>query len=205
MIYFLTLGTVIGLSSGFTPGPLLALVISETLKHGTKSGIKVAIAPILTDLPIILGTMFVLSKLSESDTILGLISICGSIFLLYMAYECFNAKSINTDATGTKERSLTKGMLANVLNPSPYIFWLSVGAPTMTKAMNHSIGSLSAFIISFYLFLVGSKIMIAVLLGRSKSFFSGKAYAYTMRLLAIILCALSAMLFYDGLKLLDII
>jgi len=205
MLYFLTLGTVIGLSSGFTPGPLLALVISETLKHGTKSGIKVAVAPLLTDLPIILGTMFVLSMVSGSETIIGLISICGSIFLLYMAYECIKSKGINPDANITVERSLTKGMLANVLNPSPYIFWLSVGGPIMTKAMNQSIWALALFLLCFYLFLVGSKILIAVVLGRSKSFFSGKAYAYTMRFLGIVLTALACILFYDGLRLLHLI
>ena len=47
MINFLTIGTILGLSAGFAPGPLLALVISETLQHDIKSGVKVALAPII--------------------------------------------------------------------------------------------------------------------------------------------------------------
>ena len=47
-------GLVYGLSAGFSPGPLMALVISQTLKHGIREGAKVAVAPLITDLPIIL-------------------------------------------------------------------------------------------------------------------------------------------------------
>lgn len=47
MLYFLTVGTVLGLSAGFAPGPLLALVISETLRHGIPAGVRVALAPII--------------------------------------------------------------------------------------------------------------------------------------------------------------
>jgi len=53
MTNFLTIGIMLGTSAGFAPGPLLTLVISESLQHGVKSGAKVALAPIITDLPII--------------------------------------------------------------------------------------------------------------------------------------------------------
>ena len=66
MIHYLTIGTVLGLSAGFAPGPLLTLVISETLQHDIKSGIKIALAPIITDLPIIILTLFILSKLIKN-------------------------------------------------------------------------------------------------------------------------------------------
>ncbi|MCD6225405.1 MAG: hypothetical protein J7K32_07820 [Deltaproteobacteria bacterium] len=58
MLTFLTAGTILGLSAGLIPGPLLTLVISETLRHNIKAGIKIAVAPLLTDLPIIGLTFF---------------------------------------------------------------------------------------------------------------------------------------------------
>ncbi len=48
----------LGLSGGLTPGPLLTLVVSETLKYGTQAGIKVSLAPLLTDTPIILAVLW---------------------------------------------------------------------------------------------------------------------------------------------------
>ncbi|MCX9013779.1 MAG: hypothetical protein OIN89_03135 [Candidatus Methanoperedens sp.] len=49
---FLVSGMIFGLTSGISPGPLLTLVISETLKNGSSGGMKVAVAPLITDIPI---------------------------------------------------------------------------------------------------------------------------------------------------------
>jgi len=205
MIHFLTIGTVLGLSAGFAPGPLLTLVISETLQHDIKSGIKVALAPIITDLPIIILTLFVLSELSNFHNILGIISLIGGFFVFFMGYESIRAKGVDLVLTETKPKSLAKGVLANALSPHPYLFWLSVGAPTMTKAMNLSISAPVAFIISFYSFLVGAKIVLAIVVGKSKSFLKGNVYVYTLRVLGLLLCFLAVVLLNDGLKLLEII
>ena len=86
MTHYLTMGIVLGLSAGFAPGPLLTLVIAETLQHDIKAGFKVAIAPVITDLPIIILTLVVLSKLSNFHSILGVISIIGGFFVLFMGW-----------------------------------------------------------------------------------------------------------------------
>ena len=54
---FLLTGALLGLSGGLAPGPLLTLVANETLRHGARAGIGVALAPLLTDLPIVLITV----------------------------------------------------------------------------------------------------------------------------------------------------
>jgi threonine/homoserine/homoserine lactone efflux protein len=38
----LTAGIVLGLSAGFSPGPLTAFVISQALRYGVKEGLKVS-------------------------------------------------------------------------------------------------------------------------------------------------------------------
>ncbi|MEI6633029.1 MAG: hypothetical protein WCP22_04325 [Chlamydiota bacterium] len=58
---FLGVGVVLGLSAGLSPGPLLALVVSQTLAHGVREGVKVAFVPLVTDLPVILIALFVLA------------------------------------------------------------------------------------------------------------------------------------------------
>ena len=189
----------------FCSGPLLTLVISETLQHDIKSGVKVALAPIITDLPIIILTLFVLSKLSNFHNILGIISLIGGFFVLFMGYESIRVRGVDLNLQGGKTKSLTKGVLANALSPHPYLFWLSVGAPIMTKAMSLSISAPLAFIITFYFFLVGAKIVLAIVIGKSKSFLKGNVYIYTLRFLGLLLCVLAIVLFHDGLKLLEII
>jgi len=205
MIHFLTIGTMLGLSAGFAPGPLLALVISETLQHDIKSGVKVAFSPIITDLPIIILTLFVLSKLTSFHNILGVISLAGGCLILFMSYKSICTKAVELNLKKTAPRSLIKGVLVNALSPHPYMFWFSVGAPIMTKAISLNINALLIFILSFYTFLVGSKILLAILIGRSKSFLCGNVYIYTMRFLGLFLGVLAIALFYNGIELLGII
>jgi threonine/homoserine/homoserine lactone efflux protein len=200
----MVIGTILGLSAGFAPGPLLTLVISETLQHDIKSGVKVALAPIITDLPIIMLTLLILAKLTNFHDILGIISLIGGFVILFMGCESIRTKGIELNLQETESKSLTKGILANALNPHPYLFWFSVGAPIMTKAMRQGIIEPLAFISCFYVFLVGSKILTALLVGRSKSFLGGNVYIYTMRFLGLVLCILAVALFRDGLKLLGI-
>jgi len=204
MLNFLTIGTLLGLSAGLAPGPLLTLVISETLQHDIKSGVKVALAPFITDLPIIVLTVFILAKLSNFHNILGLIALTGGCVILFMGYESLSTQGVELNLREAKPKSLTKGILVNALSPHPYLFWFSVGAPTITRAQSQSIFAAAAFVCSFYALLVGSKIMLAILVGKSKNFLVGKVYIHTMRVLGLALCVLALALFRDGLKLLGV-
>ncbi len=205
MIHYFTIGIVLGLSAGLAPGPLLTLVISETITHDIRAGIKVALAPLVTDLPIIVLTVFILSRLSGFHDILGVISLVGGLLVLVMGIQGIKAKGVEVDIQKTRSRSLAKGILVNILSPYPYLFWLSVGAPTMTRAKDLHIFAGAAFVISFYFLLVGSKVLLAVLVGKSKMFLKGRVYIYTMKFLGFALCALAAFLFKDGLSLLGIL
>lgn len=79
-------GTVFGLSGGFSPGPLLVLVISETMRHGVRAGIMVAITPLLTDLPVMVVAVVLLNQLSHFEMLLGGISLAGAIFLMRIGW-----------------------------------------------------------------------------------------------------------------------
>jgi len=205
MLDFVAIGTVLGLSAGFAPGPLLTLVISETLQHDVKSGIKVAFAPVITDLPIVILTLFILSRLSNFHNILGIISLSGGAFVLFLGWQSTRTTGVEVNLREARPRPLAKGVLANSLSPHPYLFWFSVGAPTMTRALSQNTNMALAFVVSFYVFLVGSKIVMAILIGRSKFLLSGNAYAFIMRFLGLALCGLAMVLFRDGLRLLAII
>jgi len=158
MIGFLTTGTILGLSAGIAPGPLLARVISETLRHGMKAGVKVALAPVISDLPIAALTLYVLAKLSAFNVILGTISFLGGFVLLYMGYESLVTKGVNLSLQGLNPEFFKKGILVNILNPHPYLFWVSIGWPATMKAWEQRAFAAVAFIGSFYGLLVGSKV-----------------------------------------------
>lgn len=205
MIHYLTIGCVLGLSAGLAPGPLLTLVVSETIAHDVRAGIKVALAPLVTDLPIIVLTLFILSRLAGFHGILGIISLVGGLVVLMMGIQGIRVSGLEVDIRKAKSRSLAKGILVNSLSPHPYLFWLSVGSPIMIRANDLNLAAAAVFVISFYILLIGSKIALAFLVGKSKTFLKGRGYIYTMKLLGLALCILAFFLFKDGLVLLKIV
>jgi threonine/homoserine/homoserine lactone efflux protein len=203
MIASLSTGIVLGLYAGFLPGPLLTLVISHSVKHGIKEGIKVAVAPLITDLPIILTSIFVLARLANFRTILGIISLIGGLFVLYLAYESFQTSRLRINIQDADPRSLRKATVVNVLNPHPYLFWFSIGAPTIIKTWKENQFTAVAFVAGFYICLIGSKVFTATLVSKSRQFFMGKTYMYLIRALGILLLIFALLLFRDGLDLLN--
>ena len=199
MLHPLVTGTVLGLSAGLIPGPLFTFLISQTLKYNAKEGLKVALSPLVTDLPVILIALFALHRLSEFETVLSVICFLGGSFLLYLSYETFRVNPFNVTLEDVKPRSLLRGAMVNALNPHPYLFWFSVGAPLVIKAQSPWGGA--AFIVSFYILLIGSKIGLALVVGKSRTFLAGNVYIYTMRTLGAALFVLALLLFRDGLRL----
>ena len=200
MFTYLSAGIVLGLSAGFSPGPLMTLVISQTLRHGVREGIKVAVAPLVTDLPIILAATFLLTRLSNYRPVLGTISLIGGLFVLLLAYESFRTRGIDATAGDAAPQSLGRGVAVNVLSPHPYLFWLTVGAPMIVKGWGESPPRAGAFVAGFYICLVGAKLAIAVATGRSHQMLRGETYRYVMRLLGLLLLIFAIMLLKDGLK-----
>ena len=205
MFQFLGIGILLGLSAGIAPGPLLMLVISETLRHGTRAGITVALAPIITDLPIIAASLLVLANLAGYGPVLGVVSLFGSLFLCYTGYQTLRVTPVDLALPGSENRSLAKGILTNLLSPHPYLFWITVGTPLVYRTLEQGPLSLAAFLGGFYLCLVGSKVMLAVGVGRSRALLRGRPYLYSMRLLSLLLLLFALLLLKDGLKLLGAI
>jgi len=199
MFSSLAAGLIFGLSAGLAPGPLLTLVIAQTLQHNMKEGIKVALSPLVTDLPIIALSLFIVARLSNFTLILGLISLIGGLYVMYLALESIRFSPAQQTMDTIQPQSLKKGALINTLNPHPYLFWTTVGAPLIVKHHNeHAYAPAAVFILSFYVLLVGSKALLAVIAGRFQLFLSGKVYSYIMRFLGCMLALFALVLFRDA-------
>jgi threonine/homoserine/homoserine lactone efflux protein len=205
MIALLTAGIVLGLSAGFSPGPLMTLVLSQTIRHGTREGVKVALSPLLTDLPIILLSLLVLSRLAQFKSALGVLSILGGLYVLSLAYDSLRTGQLAVEAGDRRPQSFSRGALVNALNPHPYIFWLTVGAPIMLKAWAKSPLSAALFTVGFFGSLVGSKVFLALLAGRTKHLLTNRTYSVLMRVLGALLILFALLLLRDGLALMGII
>lgn len=194
-----TIGIVLGLAAGLSPGPLLALTIAQTLKYGVVEGIKVAMAPLVTDAPIVICSLWLLFSMQSADIMLGALSLAGCLYISYLALENFRAKPVKLDGVQTAPRSLTKAVVANALNPSPYLFWMTVGGPMILRQGNERIAPAVGFLVFFYLCLVGSKITLSLITGKFKDFLTGRLYLFILRALGAALLFFAVLLFKDAL------
>lgn len=192
-------GMLLGLSAGLSPGPMLTLVVSQTFRHGIREGVKVAFAPLLTDTPIVIACLLLLSFFSDIKPALGVISIFGGIYLFYLGLSSLRVKTENPEED-VDPKSLKKGLMVNFLNPSPYMFWVSIGGPLVLKASRTSLVSAAAFVIPFYVMLVGSKIVVAMISGRSRNLLNSRYYRIIIRTLGLVLMGFGVLFLRDGFK-----
>lgn len=197
---FFAAGAALGASAGFSPGPLLTLVMAQTLAHGPREGVKVAMAPFLTDVPMLVASLLALSFVRDRPAILGLLSLAGAAVVVFYGLECLRARPMALPDIRLSPGSLKKGVIANFTNPHPYVFWATVGAPA-TLAAARSPGGLAAsaaFLVGFYLCLVGAKVCAALLTGRFRAFLGSRGYALLMRLLGLALFVFAALFVRDA-------
>lgn len=156
-------------------------------------------------MPIIVLALVLAAKLAELRALLGIASLAGGAFVLYLAWD--NVRTVRLDAEALRERpkSWLKGILTNLLNPHPWLFWLTIGAATLARAMAQGWLVAVAFLCGFYLLLVGSKVLLAPVAGRSRDLLAGRPYRAVMRVLAMLLGFFALLLFRRGLKLLAVI
>jgi threonine/homoserine/homoserine lactone efflux protein len=205
MFEYLIAAVVFGLSGGLSPGPLLTLVVSETLARGRNAGLAVSLSPLITDGPAIAVSVFLLGRIESSDSALGALSLAGGALLVSYGIAGLRGAKVAVEETDVDRKawaSLAKGISVNFLNPNPYLFWLTIGTPILLEA--HSVGWAASigFLLVFYTYLVGSKCVLAVLVAQSRSVLRGRAYIWINRFLAVALLFFAAVFIRKGILLL---
>jgi len=205
MFEFLIAAAVFGLSGGLSPGPLLTLVVSETLARGRNAGFAVSMSPLITDGPAIAAAVFLLGRVENSDAALGIISIAGGALLTTYGIAGLRGAELKVEESEVERKvwaSLGKGVSVNFLNPNPYLFWLTIGTPILLRAHESSCFLAIGFLVVFYLALVGSKCVLTILVARSRAVLRGRAYVLVNRILAVALLVFAAIFIREGFLLL---
>ena len=126
-------GIALGLFEGIRPGPLLTMVIRETLTGGWYAGARAASAPIFTDGPLIIVSIFLSGWIAEQPSILFVISLLGAGFLVWFGIDCFRIEAPDPDtAQEAVTGSFRRGVITNLLNPNVYVFWFLIGGPLLS-------------------------------------------------------------------------
>lgn len=167
MWLYLLQGIGYGLAAASQPGPFQTYLISQTLTRGWKRTLPAALAPLVSDGPIILLCVLVLSQVPV--WMQKILYIAGGLFILYLAYGTYNSWK-NFDSrlpsleTGTQQ-SILKAALMNALSPGPYIFWTLVTGPILLKGWRETPVNGIGFLIGFYVTLISSLAALILIFG----------------------------------------
>ena len=148
------------------PGPFQAYLISEVSRQGWRKTLPAALAPLISDGPIIVLVIWVLSHVSPAA--LGYVQIAGGLFILYLGDRAFQSRSATTTEDQPKRPSqgIWMASIMNLLNPNPYIFWGTVGGPIVIDGWTESRTNAIAFLVGMYLFLIGGLALFVVFVGQ---------------------------------------
>ncbi|WDL97535.1 LysE family translocator [Alicyclobacillus sp. ALC3] len=96
------------------------------------------------------------------------------------------------------QRSLLQAVFLNIVNPHAWMFWVIVGSPIIVRDAHLSVWNAAAFIIFFYLLLVGSKVVLAVGVDKGLKSVGRNGNVWVLRGTAVALAALSVLMFVSA-------
>ena len=179
-------GVALGVIEGIKPGPLLTMVIRETLSGGLRAGVWTAAAPIFAAGPLIIVSLLAASWISTRPSILIVISILGAAYLLKMGLECFSIEPPSSDlAEVDVSDSFKRGVLTNLLNPNVYIFWFLIGGPLMASVADEEPLAPVAYAVTFLVSIIIVKSIIALAFDRTRGNLSRRSYSIMLSLCGV--------------------
>lgn len=153
---YLLQGLLLGFSAAGSPGAFQAYLLSRALNTGWRRTWPAAFAPLISDGPVIVIVLLILSQVPDS-LVTGLRAL-GGLFLLYLAWGAFRAlreRPAAQSAPGETGKGLLQAALMNLISPGPWLFWSTVVGPAFLKGWQQSPALGLAFVGGFYAAMVG--------------------------------------------------
>jgi len=195
---FLLQGLALGLTAAASPGPFQTYLINQTLLGGWRRGATIAVAPLISDIPIVLIILTLLDQLPIY--FLRIISLAGGVFLLYISWNTWRQwRAAGSAQVGSDQASegqpgaistggyLLRGVIMNALSPGPYTFWALVNGPIVLSALQQSWVHGAAFLLGFYGMMIGGYLGIAALFDQARRL--GPRVVRSLTLLSLLILA----------------
>jgi len=132
-------------------GPFKIFVLSSSLRDGWRGTLRLALVPLVADIPVIGLLWFLIGSLSAS--MLNLLRIAGALFYIYLAYSLHrNAqrKVSQERLQQTGQRTFWQAVTAVWITPQVYINWATIGIPALILYSNQSTVQALSFLVGFY-------------------------------------------------------
>lgn len=191
---------IFGLAGGLKPGPLSIYVIHITLTKGERAGLLASFAPFVSDGPIILLSLLILSQGKHFDFFIASLSLAGAVYLFLIALRIFLDNTKPTTNDDAIPPSFITAVKLNLINPAPYLFWGTVGGAYLVRA---NIREAATFIVVMLTTLAITKFSMAKSIKVMGERFNPIFYTYLLKALAFLLIGFAIKLGIDGYEILQ--
>lgn len=194
----------LGIHAGVSPGPITTMLVTQSLLHGRRAGAKIALVPILTDIPIIATVIPALYYLTHGfGIVIALISIVGACLLCHLGYESLLVSAPHFQKKDVPPISLLRAVGINFFNPNLYIYWLTICGPLSISALRtDGFAVMFLFIGLFFICITSTKLVMALLFGSVRHSLDLRLIIWINRLLGIALLFFAASFLWQGFKIL---
>jgi len=159
-----------GFAAAVQPGPFQTYIVTQTLNNGWRNTLLAAFAPLVSDGPIIALVLLVLSQVPE--WMQRFLYVASGLFVLYLAVNAFigwrNFGTAGVAAPPSKQQSLLRAAMMNVLSPGPYIYWSLVTGPVLLTGWREAPANGIGFLVGFYVAMIATLAGIIVLFGTAR-------------------------------------
>ena len=170
MFGYIVQGLGYGFAAAVQPGPFQTYALSQALNRGWRRALPIALAPLLSDAPIITLILLVLSQVP--DWLQRFLYIASGLFILYLAWGAFRTwRTFDADAVleaNPSQQGLFKAALMNMLSPGPYIFWSLVTGPILLESWREAPPLGIGFLAGFYAAMIASMVGLILIFGLAR-------------------------------------
>ncbi|MCH7946607.1 MAG: LysE family transporter [candidate division Zixibacteria bacterium] len=126
---------IVGFSGAMMPGPLLVVGISETPRHGWRTGIIISVGHAIAEIGVVLVLVLGLAAFAKDELVTQVIAIVGGAALILMGLSMgrdilknsLSYDSIDSSQKGSRRLLAGKGITATLSNPFWFVWWGTVG------------------------------------------------------------------------------
>jgi threonine/homoserine/homoserine lactone efflux protein len=151
------------------PGPFQSYLISQTMCNGWQRTLPAAFAPLLSDGPIIVLVVILLSRIP--GWFINVLQCAGGMFLFYLAIGAWIAwKNFDSEKmihSTSSRKTILQAVLVNFLNPAPYLGWSLVMGPLLLKGWRETCLNGIVLLLGFYITMVLAQMGIVLLFARA--------------------------------------
>ena len=170
MINYFIFGLTYSFACVVQPGPFQAFLFSQSLTNGWRKTIPLVFAPLMSDLPVIILVLLVLTNVPKE--VLMILQCVGGVFLLYLAYNAYKSwRTFDPDQSQnvSAKSSLFKAVLVNLFNPNPYLGWSLVMGPILIKGWNENPANGIVLLTGFYCSMIIYSMLMVVLFAATRN------------------------------------